>query len=154
MADITFRRTGSVNTNGSVPGELRIGSRTWPTIERGVNYTFVRQGSYNLVMCMKMSGRAVQCLCFNDSAAISSHLIHDAQDDDHRNLSGCIAPGLTADDSGIHHSADAMQEVLDALGGFVMWKKVTIDVRNNVAGFETKDQWVARREAARAAAAH
>ena len=42
--DIQFRRTGIVNPNGSVAGELRIREQKWPTMERGVDYTFVRKG--------------------------------------------------------------------------------------------------------------
>ena len=147
MADIVFRRTGKINSNNSVPGELRIGSKVWPTIERGPTFTFVRQGQYKLAMCEKLSGRHVQCLCFNDSRAISRHLIHDALNDDPKNLEGCIAPGLSADANGIKNSAAAMKEVFNALGGFVMWKTVTIDVQNNISGSETKDEWIKRREA-------
>lgn len=154
MADIVFRRTGVVNSNGSVSGELRIGSRTWPTIERGHNYTFVRQGPYSLLMSIKVTGRHVQCLRFHESEAISTHLIHDALNDSHQNLEGCIAPGLTGDAKGIHDSAKAMSEVWAALGGFVLGKKVTIEVQNNIVGTETKEQWVRRREADRAAHAH
>ena len=73
MADIVFRRTGVVNTNGSVAGELRIGSRTWPTIERGANYTFVRQGTYALLLCVKTKNRAVNFLCAAATAATAAH---------------------------------------------------------------------------------
>src|SRR5262245_15275396 len=150
MADITFKRTGKVNSNGSVPGELTIGTRIWPTIERGANFTFVRMGEYKLLMCYKTRGRHVRCLCFHETPAISSHLIHDALNNDHTQLEGCIAPGLSADDNGIKDSAKAMDEVFTALGGFVEWKKnITIDVQNNILGLETKDQWIERREAAR-----
>lgn len=144
--DIKFRRTGVVNANGSVAGELNIGSLKWPTIERGVDYTFVRQGIYSLLMCTKISGRAVNCLCFHESTAISKHLIHDALKDDHGKLRGCIAPGLSADRDGINGSEDAMKEVFAALGGFFPWKKVTIAVRNNIRGDETKEEWIKRRE--------
>ena len=145
MADITFKRTGEINANGSVPGELTIGTKTWPTIEHGVHYTFVRKGQYtNLIMCYKRSHRHVRCLCFNDSPVISRHLIHDAQNDDHNRLSGCIAPGLTADDKGIHDSAKAMEEVFQALGGFSEWSITTIDVQNNIIGSETKADWIKR----------
>ena len=98
--DIQFSRTGVVNANGSVAGELRIGVQKWPTMERGADYTFVRKGVYTLLMCTKVSGRAVNCLCFSDSPAISQHLIHDAKDDDYRQITGCIAPGRGADRSG------------------------------------------------------
>jgi hypothetical protein len=70
---ITFRRTGGVNANGSVAGELSIGIQKWPTI-------------------------------------------------------------------------DAMLDVWAALGGFKMWKRVTINVANNIFGNETKEEWIARRE--------
>ena len=149
MSDIVFKRTGIVNPNGSVPGSLTIGAKTWPTIERGTNYSFVRKGQYRLVMCKKLSGRPVQCLCFNDSRAISTHLIHDALRDDHHSLQGCIAPGLTSDTEGIQDSAKAMEEVFTALGGYVEWSTKTIDVQNNITGDETKEQWIKRRESAR-----
>ena len=148
--DIQFRRTGIVNANGPVPGELRIGTQKWPTMERGVDYTFVRKGVYTLLMCTKVSGRAVNCLCFSDSPAISKHLIHDAKNDDYQELTGCIAPGRGADRNGVHGSADAMIDIFAALGGFFMWKKVTILVENNIRGDETKDEWIRRREAAAA----
>jgi len=116
MATITFKRTGTANKNGSIPGNLTIGAKTWPTIERGRAYTFVRKGKYELLMCYKVSGRKVKCLCFHEDRAISSHLIHDAQDDNHLKLTGCIAPGFTSSDIGIQDSAKAMKQVFDALG--------------------------------------
>jgi hypothetical protein len=148
MADITFRRTGTVNTNGSIPGTLTIGAKSWPTIERGGGHTFVRKGTYTLLMCKKTRGRKVECLCFSDSLAIQTHLIHDALNDDHNELEGCIAPGLTATDTGITDSKKAMLEVFDALGGYKEWRKKTIIVENNITGDETREQWIRRREAA------
>ena len=145
--DIQFRRTGIVNPNGSVAGELRIREQKWPTMERGIDYTFVRKGVYTLLMCTKISGRPVNCLCFSDSPAISSHLIHDAKNDDYKQITGCIAPGRGADRDGVHGSADAMIDIFAALGGFFMWKKVAIFVENNIRGDETKDEWIRRREA-------
>lgn len=146
MVQITFKRMGTVNANGSVPGQLTIGVKTWPTIERGVEYTFVRKGTYLLLMCFKTSGRRVRCLCFDDSPAISSHLIHDALNDRHTELQGCIAPGLSANENGIKDSAKAMDEVFLALGGFREWHKLTIEVQNNIVGSETKQDWIKRRE--------
>jgi hypothetical protein len=160
MADIVFWRTGEVNPNGSVPGMLRIGEKIWPTIERGGEYTFVRKGTYEVLMCHKTRGRRVCCLCFHESRAISTHLIHDAQGDNHTNLQGCIAPGMSADVTGIKESAKAMKEVLDALGAFDArgqfkeWERRTIDVLNNIgASPETKAEWIKRREAKAKAAA-
>ena len=85
MADINFKRTGSVNDNGSVPGTLTIGEKSWPTIERGGGHTFVRAGEYNLKMDTKNTGRKVKCLRF-DHDGIRTHLIHDALNDSHTNL--------------------------------------------------------------------
>jgi hypothetical protein len=148
---IVFRRTGSVNSNGSVPGELTIEGKTWPTIERGTGYTFVRKGTYTKVlMCYKRKGRRVQCLSFADSNAIATHLIHDALDDDHNELEGCIAPGLSSDDNGIQDSAKAMAEVIKALGGFREWKRFVVEVQNNIGdSTETREAWIRRRESER-----
>ena len=151
MTDILFKREGTINSNGSVPGELTIGTKTWPTIEKGKDYTFVRKGEYELLMTHKVSGRRVKCLCFYEDRAISTHLIHDALNDNHASLAGCIAPGLSSDDTGIKDSAKAMEEVFSALGGFKEWKKKKIKVENNIRGNEVKDQWIRRRRAARAA---
>ena len=148
MADINFKRTGSVNDNGSVPGTLTIGEKSWPTIERGVKHTFVRAGEYNLKMDIKHTGRKVQCLRFNHDG-IRTHLIHDALFDSHTNLEGCIAPGKTSDANGIHSSADAMREVFLALGGFVQDAIKTIQVENNITGDETGKAWIERRKAAK-----
>jgi hypothetical protein len=145
VTDIRFRRTGAVNPNGSVPGELTIGNRKWPTIERGVAFTFVRRGDYELLMTYKATGRRVRCLCFHEHPAVSSHLIHEALNDSHQWLAGCIAPGLTSDENGIKDSGKAMTQIFDALGGFVEGQKKTITVENNIRGSETKDAWIARR---------
>lgn len=145
MADIGFKRTGAVNGNGSIPGELTIGAKSWPTIERGASYTFVRQGEYTVKMDVKATGRKVNCLRF-DHDGIRTHLIHDAQNDNHANLEGCIAPGLTSDTNGIKDSAKAMLEVFDALGGFVLGTKKTINIENNITGDETGEDWMKRRK--------
>jgi hypothetical protein len=100
-------------------------------------------------MCEKLRGRKVKCLCFFDSTAIQSHLIHDALNDSHAQLEGCIAPGLSFDENGIKDSAKAMIEVFDALGGYTEWRKKTIVVENNITGDETREQWIRRREGAK-----
>ncbi len=102
-------------------------------------------------MTHKVSGRRVKFLCFYEDRAISTHLIHDALNDSHASLAGCIAPGLSSDDKGIKDSAKAMEEVFSVLGGFREWKKTKIKVENNIRGDETKDQWIRRRRAERAA---
>jgi hypothetical protein len=79
-------------------------------------------------------------------------IVHDAYKDKHTALLGCIAPGLSADATGIHRSQDAMQQVLEALGvieagSLKVGKRRTIDVLNNVdGGDETKREWIDRRE--------
>jgi len=147
MADIQFSRTGALNGNASVPGTLTIGAKSWPTIEHGGGYTFVRKGEYNLKMDVKATGRHVNCLRF-DHDGIRTHLIHDALNDSHLTIEGCIAPGISSDTNGITDSATAMSQVFDALGGFVQGTKKTIKVENNITGSETAEEWMARRKAA------
>lgn len=144
---ITFKRTGETNSNGSIPGILSIGPKSWPTIERGNAYTFVRRGEYRLKMTYKTSGRRVKCLMF-DHNHIRTHLIHDALNDDHKNLAGCIAPGLTCDQEGIAGSAEAMEEIWTSLGSFREGKTTSIDVENNLNNAwrnDTKEAWLQRR---------
>ena len=147
IADILFERTGVVNTNGSVAGLLTIGGKSWPTIERGGGYTFVRKGKYNVKMDIKNTGRKIQCLRFNHDG-IRTHLVHDALNDKHTNLSGCIGPGLVETDTGISDSIKAMSEIWNALGGFAQGTIKTIYVENNVTGDETGEAWMKRRKAA------
>lgn len=146
MADMTFKRTGTLNNNGSVMGELTIGNKTWPTMERGTGHSYVRKGVYKVSMTVKTSGREVKCLCFDESRAIWTHLIHDAKDDLHSQLAGCISPGMTKDLEGVNDCEEAMAEVFTALGNYKQWKRCTIDVQNNMNGSpETKEEWIARR---------
>lgn len=147
MAHIILKRTGA-NANGSVAGQLNIGIRTWPTIERGGGYTFVRMGEYTLKMDVKATGRRVNCLRF-DHEGIRTHLIHEALFDSHSTLEGCIAPGTSRDEQGIKNSTQAMREIFAALGGFVVGTTKTIKVENNVMGSETAGAWMQRRKAAR-----
>jgi hypothetical protein len=146
MADIVFRRTGIVTRGGAVMGELTIGTKTWPTVEKS-GCPWVRKGTYTLMRCTKVSGRAVPCLSFHDSKAINRILIHDANEDNHNDLAGCIAPGLTAHEKGIQGSDKAMEQILAELK-VEMWGKVTIEVENNLWGTETKEAWIKSREAA------
>lgn len=144
MSDIVFKRTGTYQ-GGAPAGELKIGDKSWPTIERGGGYTWVRAGTYTLEMDIKRTGRKVQCLRF-DHDGIRTHLIHDALGDSHYNLQGCIAPGRTKTEDGIQDSAEAMKEVFLALGGFTQDALKTITVENNIAGDETGEQWMRRRQ--------
>jgi len=146
MATITFKRTGTVNSNGSVPGELTIGNKIWPTIERGVSYTFVRKGTYQVTMDKKRTKRKIKCLRFDEDPAIQTHLVHAALNDNSFNLEGCIAPGQASHPKGIKGSAAAMEEILVALGGFVPGKEVSIEIKNNIRGNESKNAWIARRK--------
>jgi hypothetical protein len=160
MADMVFWRTGVTCKEGAVAGVLQIGEKFWPTIERGDGYTYVRKGTYVVTVGHKNKVREaggqcimVRCLRFGESPAIASHLIHDAYKDKHTALLGCIAPGLSADATGIHRSEEAMQQVLetlgviDATGCLKVGERRTIDVLNNVGGGdETKREWIDRRE--------
>jgi hypothetical protein len=147
MVEIVFRRRSAVNANGSVPGTLTIGAKSWPTIERGGPYTFVRKGEYTVKMDIKNTGRRIRCLRF-DHDGIRTHLIHDSLNDNHRNLLGCISPGKTASNTGVTDSEEAMREVFQALGGFEQSLTKTITVENNIRGDETGEAWMRRRREA------
>ncbi|SHI02861.1 hypothetical protein [Marivita hallyeonensis] len=147
----TFKRSLTANANGTIPGELTLGDKTWPTIERGNGYTFVRKGTYRLMVDYKNTDRKggvkVKCLRFNHEG-IRTHLIHDALNDNAFTLAGCIAPGMAKTDTGISGSLQAMDEIWDAIGGWQDGKACSIFVENNVVGEETAANWIQRRKAA------
>lgn len=145
-----FRRIAPVNEDGSVRGKLRVEDRVFPTIERGYlgvkpgsrPYTSVRQGVYTLVMTWKKrkkkSGKRKECLSFAHKGT-RNLLIHAAHRDDPFFLEGCIAPGKNRTArGGIEESSEAMEELLELLGGFEKNKekktKYTIHVANNIPG--------------------
>lgn len=145
----TFRRSETTNANGTVPGTLTLGNKSWPTIERGNRYTFVRKGTYRLAVDYKNTDRAggvkVKCLRFNHEG-IRTHLVHDALNDNAFTLEGCIAPGMSSTDTGIKDSIKAMNEIWDELGGWEDGKACSIVVENNIVGDETAANWIARRK--------
>lgn len=143
---IDFKRTGAENENGSIPGVMTIGNRSWPTMERGSNYTFARKGDYVLKMEMKVTNPRPAMRFSHEGVRLL--MIHDADNDRHTALDGCIAPGLEATPTGVTGSAKAMAEVLDALGGFVPGTEVTLYVENNIKGDETAREFVERRKKA------
>ncbi|MFA8387435.1 MAG: hypothetical protein ACEPO2_17560 [Pelagibaca sp.] len=147
----TFRRSITPNSDGTIFGELTLGNKTWPTIERGNGYTFVRKGTYRLVVDYKNTDRKggvkVKCLRFNHEG-IRTHLVHDALNDNAFTLAGCIAPGMSKTENGIKDSIKAMNEIWDAVGGWEDGKVCSIFVENNVIGDETAANWIARRKKA------
>lgn len=143
---IHFQRTGEENENGSIPGEMTIGNKTWPTMERGRNYTFARKGDYVLTMEMKVKNPRPAMRFSHEGVRLL--MIHDANEDRHTALDGCIAPGLEATATGVTGSAKAMSEVFDALGGFNPGTEVTLHVENNIWGDETAREFVERRKKA------
>jgi hypothetical protein len=110
---LTLRRTGIVNANKTVMGELTIGDKTWPTMEKGKTYTHARKGDYSLEMCMKITNPR-KAIRFSDPG-VRALMIHDFRGD----VTGCIAPGLEATTDGVSDSWPAMLEIFDKLGGWV-----------------------------------
>ncbi len=154
MADIIYRRTGVADPDGFVPGEIRIGSKTWKTIEKK-GAPWVRKGEYKLEMGYKKQGgvKNRESLRFKgDSPAIETFMIHDYRGD----IAGCIAPVVGVDKGAVKGSQTAMKEVMAALGTFTEGRTVTIDVQTNIADgvkINTKEKWIKSREEEAAAKA-
>jgi hypothetical protein len=85
-------------------------------MERGEGHVSARAGTYELKIDIKNTHRRIPCLRFNHLGA-HTLLIHDAYNDKHKNLEGCIAPGLSSYDGGVHNSAEAMKEIFELLCG-------------------------------------
>lgn len=149
---IEVTRLGVRKEDGHVFGTMSIKENgvevvNFKTLERGVNFTNLKIGVYELQHSRKRKGRQVKCLR-PTNLYISSVLVHDAYDDNANNLEGCIAPFMFSNYKG---SSLAMEELWKVLGGFdeSFKKKIKLKVVNNVPGeTRTAEQWIAQRKAA------
>jgi len=141
---IVLERERKAYADGSIPGTLHVGTKKFPTIERGGGYVNLKIGDYEMEHSVKNTGRKVKCLRPVE-AEVQTILIHDAKGDNSNNLAGCISPGLVKKPSpgmGIKHAALAMQEIWKLLGGWKRGKRVTLHVASNVPGDRrTKETW-------------
>ncbi|MEZ5427069.1 MAG: hypothetical protein R2747_12440 [Pyrinomonadaceae bacterium] len=111
------------------------------TMERGVRYVNLKIGTYEMKHSIKNTHRRVKCLRPTDRR-LSTILIHDALNDDPRNITGCIAPFPFGGESCGQSSAEAMELLWTMLGGWHEGKKVTLKVLTNVPGeTRTKETW-------------
>jgi hypothetical protein len=117
------------------------------TLERGLNYTNIKIGTYEMEHSLKRTGTAIPCLRPTNQW-ISSVLIHRAYNDDAKWLEGCIAPFTVGNDAHYSGSTAAMSKLFERLGGFQNKpaKKVTLVVLNNYPNeHRTAEEWIAYR---------
>lgn len=153
---IEVTRLGLQKGTGHVRGFMVIKNNgaevvRFSTLERGVKFTNLKVGEYEMHHSKKNKGRQVKCLRPTNQF-ITSVLIHDAYDDKAIYLEGCIAPYLVGSEACEYTgSAQAMEKMWKAIGGFDENHKKTITLRilTNVPGEKrTAAEWIAQREAA------
>ncbi len=157
---IEVMRTGEYTSEGHVCGVMTIKKDgvelgKLRTLERGLTFTNMKIGTYQMKHSRKRKGRQVKCLR-PTNPWITAVLVHDAAGDKASNLEGCIAPFLFGTEADYKRSADAMEKLWMMLGGFAENQKyVTLKVLNNYPNeHRTAEQWIAqRKEAALKAAA-
>ena len=150
---IEVMRTG-VLANSHVSGVMTIKNNgvevgRFSTLERGVKFTNLKIGVYEMHHSKKNKGRQVKCLRPTEFY-IASVLIHDAYKDDAKNLEGCIAPFLVGGEAHYSGSAEAMEQLWTLIGGFDSNHKKTIklNILNNMPGDNrTATEWIAQRKA-------
>lgn len=158
---IEVTRTGVLPEKGHVCGVMVIKNNggevgRFSTLERGLRFTNLKVGDYEMHHSRKNKGRKVKCLR-PTNLFISSVLIHDAWKDDANELEGCIAPFLFGGEADYKGSAQAMEKLWEMLGGFdeSHEKKITLRILTNFPGeTRTADQWINQRKAAWKAAHH
>lgn len=151
---IEVMRTGVQPIKGHVCGTMTVKNdgmevgKLYP-LERGLKFTNLKVGTYQMRHSIKHKARQVKCLR-PTNMFISSVLIHDAFKDDANHLEGCIAPFLFGSEAHYSGSAQAMEQIWTLLGGYDAKQQKTIALRivNNFPGEDrTADQWIAQREA-------
>ena len=132
---LTLMRTGP-DANNDECGYLKVmwTGDVFSTREndKTLKHSSLRVGSYKMIHDTKRTGRKVQCLRPVE-AAIQNILIHDAYDDNPDELEGCIAPGLIGGEANWQNSAEAMEKMWTALGGFEKGKEVYLVVLTNAS---------------------
>ncbi len=152
---IEVLRTGVQPNKGHVYGVMTVKNNgaevgKFSTLERGVDFTNLKIGVYEMHHSKKHKARPVKCLR-PTNMFISSVLIHDAYKDDANHLEGCIAPFLFGSEAHYTGSAQALDQLWTLLGGYdeSQQKTITLRVLNNFPGEKrTADQWIAQRKAA------
>ena len=152
---IEVMRTGVLPDKGHVTGVMTVKNNgaemgKFSTLERGIKFTNLKIGEYEMYHSKKRKGRQVKCLR-PTNIYISSVLIHDAYKDDANHLEGCIAPFLFGSEAHYVGSEKAMEKLWELLGGYdeSQKAKITLRILNNVPGENrTAAQWIAQRKAA------
>jgi hypothetical protein len=133
---LTLMRVGP-DANGEECGYLKVmwTGDVFSTRENDatLKYSSLRVGTYKMKHSWKRTGRIIKCLRPVETA-IENILIHDAFNDDPNELQGCIAPGIQGGEANWQNSADAMEKMWDALGGFKEDKEVVLVVLTNATG--------------------
>jgi hypothetical protein len=142
-----YSRTGVAGPDGFVPGEIRIGAKTWKAIEKS-GAPWARAGEYELAMEYKKEGgvKNRESLRFKDDPAIQTFMIHDFRGD----IKGCIAPVQNVDGKGkVQGSEEAMKELMAALGTFTEGRRIKLVVKTNISdkvADNTKEKWIQKRQ--------
>jgi hypothetical protein len=127
-------------------GGVRVGQ--FSTLERGLNYTNMKVGTYEMIHSWKRTKSRVRCLR-PTNRWITTVLVHAAYNDDAKWLEGCIAPFVIGSESYYKGSSEAIEQMFQMLGGFddQTPKRVSLVVLNNFPNeHRTAAQWIADRE--------
>jgi|GEM_PF-1677348 len=146
-------RTGALHKKKHVCGVMTIKQNgtqigQFSTLERGLEYTNMKIGSYEMIHSWKRTKSRVRCLR-PTSCWITTVFVHAAYNDDAKWLEGCIAPFLVGSEVHYARSADAIEEMFRLLGGFddLSPKMVKLIILNNYPiETRTAKQWIADRE--------
>ena len=164
MADIAYHRILRTHRN-AIAGEMTVTdkraehvgeSETFFAMENQTgSYDSIPRGIYTLKMVQ--GGSLGTCLKFTEIPGRGGtgrpFLIHATRR--WRNLAGCIAPGLSAQQASrragvntqLRDSRAALDRIFELLGGFEAGKFVQIHIFNNAPGGDTwtKQQFISRR---------
>ena len=152
---IEVTRVGVMPVKGHVYGVMVVKNNgaevgRFSTLERGVRFTNLKVGDYEMHHSKKRKNRQVKCLR-PTNMFISSVLIHDAYKDDANELEGCIAPFLFGNEADYKGSAQAMEKLWELVGGFdeSHKQKITLRILTNFPGENrTAEEWIKQRKAA------
>lgn len=134
MVSIVYTRSSDSVSDGTANGRrgnIKIGGKSWHTIERLDGYKWVRPGTYEAEFGYWTSSSGKKSKAIRILGVYNNRIyFHPANKPSE--LKGCIAPGLSKIASGVGSSRNALRAIFDELGGFAAGKKLHLKIEGNI----------------------
>jgi hypothetical protein len=135
MSDLTYVRSNDTFSDGVANGRrgtVKVGEKSWYSIERMDDFKWLRPGEYSCEFGLWTSSSGKKREAIRVLGSYSNGRIYFHPANEPQQLAGCIAPGNSINSTGVSSSRVALSEIFTALGGYVAGKKFTLSIEGNM----------------------